>query len=156
MRRVDRPGGPGAEEKAYLFETWNEVEWSRATARYAWSIHRAEPSLEPLLVEAFGVVYHNVAQMDVDVRPRYAYIVDLALRLQPWLDDEAQSTFFARVPLQNKQDADFAVDVVDHLKVHAGWVDNPPDLQSGDPDQAEELERTLRPSSTKLWSFAGS
>lgn len=154
-----RPPG----EKEYLLGTWDEVEWSRATARYAWYIHVANPSLAPRLVEAFAVIYHNVTRMEAEVRSRYAFIIDLALRLEPWLNEKRRRDFFALVPLEHDEDAVFAVDVVDYSKLYADWQDDPPDLRDRDPEQAEELERMLakreqlRPGDTvRLVSVPGS
>lgn len=70
--------------------------WASKSAEYAWAIAEVRPELPVALVQTLAALYVSAHyEEDSWERKRRAWILDSALRCQPWTGPEARDRFFA-------------------------------------------------------------
>ena len=113
-RKNDEP----IEMAEYLFGTDAEAGWMQDEALWAWQIHCLRPGLDPHFVSALARFYESIDNLDEDDRSHRARLVDLAIRYEPWVDEEHRHRYFDAVPARNVGDLEYAARLawyMDHI-----------------------------------------
>ena len=108
--------GDPPEKVRYLFEMPESIRWRRRDAEFAWALHQLKPELPTELVSAFASMYVAVSQHRGRTRDRWSKILDLALALEPWTDEENEDRFFQDVNVPGGEDLEFAARVISYLE----------------------------------------